>query len=163
MATPEKIGPNCVVQFIYTLRDDDGKEIESNADGEPLSYLHGPGSIVEGLEKALDGKATGDSIKVSVSPEEGYGAHDDEKVFKVPKDKFDFDPEPGLVVQAQGPEGQAVPLQIIGVEDDEVELDGNHPLAGQTLNFEVEVKDVREATEQECAHGHSHDGGHHHH
>ncbi len=162
MATPDQIGPKCVVQFMYTLSDDDGNTIESNAGGDPLSYLHGSGNIVEGLEKALEGKTAGEKVKVTVPPEEGYGVHDEEKVFKVGKDKFDFEPEPGTIVQAQGPDGQAIPLQIAGVEGDEVVLDGNHPLAGQNLNFEVEVIAIREATDEEVAHGHSHDGGHHH-
>lgn len=162
MATPDKIGPKCVVQFMYTLTDDDGNQIESNKGGEALGYLHGASNIVEGLEKALEGKCAGDTVKVAVPPAEGYGEHEEEKVFKVPREQFDFEPEPGTVVQAQSPDGQAVPLQIVGVEGDEVKLDGNHPLAGQTLNFEVEVVTIREATEEEVGHGHAHEGEHQH-
>lgn len=161
MANPEKIGPKCVVQFTYTLKNDDGEVLDSSEGGEGLSYLHGNDNIVPGLENALEGKAVGDDVKVSVSPKEGYGEHDPEKVFSVPRDRFDFEPEAGSIVQAQGPDDQAIPLQIIKVEEKEITLDGNHPLAGQTLNFEVKVTEIREATEEELSHGHSHDGHHH--
>ena len=162
MANPDKIGPDCVVQFNYTLKGDDGEVIDSSEGGEGLSYLHGKGQIVQGLENALEGKVIGDEVKVSVSPVEGYGEHEPEKVFTVPREQFDFEPEAGTIVQAQGPDDQVIPLQIIKVEEDGVTLDGNHPLAGQSLNFEVKVTAIREATEEELAHGHSHDGHHHH-
>lgn len=162
MANPEKIGPDCVVQFEYTLKSDDGEVIDSSEGGEGLSYLHGKGQIVPGLEKALEGKVIGDEVKVTVPPAEGYGEHNPEGVFKVPREQFEFDPEPGTIVQAEGPDKQVATLQIIKADDKEVTLDGNHPLAGQTLNFEVKVTTIREATAEELAHGHSHDGGHHH-
>ena len=163
MANPEKIGPDCVVQFTYTLKSSDGEVIDASEGDAALSYLHGHGNIVPGLEKALEGKVVGDEVKVTVPPEEGYGMHDPNEVKKFPREQFDFDPEEGMIVQAQAPDGTVVPLQVAKVEDDGITLDSNHPLAGQTLNFEVKVVEVREATDEEKTHGHAHDAGNGHH
>jgi FKBP-type peptidyl-prolyl cis-trans isomerase SlyD len=146
-----------VVGINYTLTDDEGTVLDTNAGGEPLAYLHGHGQIVAGLEKALEGQTLGNKVQISVPPEEGYGPSDPERRFDMPRDRFDFDVKAGDVVQAQLPDGQAVPLQVLEVKDDAVTLDGNHPLAGKTLNFDVEVINMREATAEELDHGHSHD------
>lgn len=150
------VGPECVISILYTLKDDQGALIESNREEAPLQYLHGQGQIIPGLESALVGKTMGEMVRLSVPPEEGYGLHDAGKVFKVPRSRFDFQPEAGSIVQAQGPDGEAIPLQVKAVDENEVTLDGNHPLAGMTLNFDVEVVGIRAATPEELEHGHAH-------
>ncbi len=147
-----------VVSIDYTLKDDAGTVIDSSEGAEPLSYLHGHGQIIPGLEKKLDGAAVGDDLEVTVSPDEGYGAHDPSRVFTVPRERFEFDVKAGDFVQAKQPDGTAIPLQVTGVSEQEVTVDANHPLAGRTLNFAVKVVGVREATSEELEHGHSHDG-----
>lgn len=162
MTTIEK---GSVVAFDYTLRDGAGKVIDSSQGGAPMTYLHGHGNIVEGLEKALTGKTAGAALKVVVKPEEGYGEWQEELVMKVARARLPKSPEPkvGQELQGVGPGGQPLHLRVIAVEGDQVSLDANHPLAGQDLHFEVSVRSVRAATEEELAHGHVHgDGGHHH-
>ena len=149
-----------VVSIDYTLKDDSGEVLDSSENREPLSFLYGQGSIIPGLENALEGKSPGDELAVSVTPEEGYGEYNDELVFAVAKDRFQ-DPsiiEVGSQVQAQTSDGSVQVLTVKGVGDDEVTLDANHPLAGQTLHFEVAIADVREATSEEIDHGHPHNG-----
>ena len=151
----------------YTLTDDAGETLDSSAGADPLPYLHGAGNIVEGLEEALTGKAIGDKVDVVVPPEKGYGAREDVESQPVSRDAFP--PEAPLQVGMQfmvdTGNGYA-PVWIARVEEDAVYLDGNHPLAGVTLHFAVEVVGIRDATEDEAAHGHPHglDGtaGHHH-
>ncbi|HUX51849.1 MAG TPA: peptidylprolyl isomerase [Spirochaetia bacterium] len=159
-----KIEDKTVVTIDYTLTDDGGEVIDTSEGEEPLSYLHGAGNIVVGLERALEGKTSGDHLKVDVLPEDGYGAHDDELVFQIPKDRLPQDEplEAGMQFHAETPDGNRV-LTLTGISDSEATLDGNHPLAGQTLHFEVHVRDVRKATAEELSHGHTHDGGDHHH
>jgi FKBP-type peptidyl-prolyl cis-trans isomerase SlyD len=153
MTSTNIIGQDTAVSLRYTLRDESGTELDSNTEGEPLTYIHGHNQIVEGLEKALDGQAVGYQAKLTVSAEDGYGPRQNALVMTLPRDRFDFDVQPGMVVQAQSNQG-VMPLQVIEVTDDQVVLDGNHPLAGMTLHFEVEVLDVRPATVQELEHGH---------
>lgn len=148
MAT-EIIGADMLVLIDYKLSDDAGEELDSSAGGEPLAYIHGHGQIVEGLEKALEGKTLGDMVQIRVTPKEGYGEHNPEMITKFPRDRFDFDIEVGLVVQAQMPNGQGMPYQIIALDDKEVTMDGNHPLAGKNLNFDVKVVGVRAVSEEE--------------
>jgi len=164
MSNPEKIEPQTVVGITYTLKDESGDLIESNKNDEPLSFLFGTGQIIPGLENALEGKGVGETASVVVTPDEGYGISDPEKIFEVPKDRFDGDIEVGTVVQAQVPDAGMVPFMVIGLDGDQVKLDGNHPLAGKTLNFEVDIISIRAATEEELKHDHSHDGhcGHDH-
>lgn len=152
------ISDKTVVSIDYTLKDDEGTVLDTSENREPLSFLFGSGSIIPGLEKALEGKVPGDELAVTVAPEEGYGEYNDELVFSVGKDRFQ-DPsiiEVGSQVQAQAADGSVQVLTIKGVADDEVTLDANHPLAGQTLHFEVAVTEVREATAEEVDHGHVH-------
>ena len=158
MADTPTIDNGRVVSIDYTLADDSGTVIDTSEGSEPLSYLHGHGQIIPGLEKKLEGATIGDALSVKVPPDEGYGEHDPSRVFTVPRERFDFDVKAGDFVQAKQPDGTAIPLQVTGVTEQEVTVDANHPLAGQTLNFSVKVVGVREATAEELEHGHSHDG-----
>lgn len=157
------IGDNCVVSIHYTLTGDDGAVIDSSRDGSPLVYLHGANNIIPGLENELIGKTAGASLKVSVAPENGYGAHSPEGLHKVPRSAFEGveDIEPGMQFQTEGPQGVQL-VVVTEVTDDEITIDANHPLAGKTLHFDVSVEDVRAATQEEIDHGHVHHGhGHH--
>jgi len=154
-----------VVLIHYTLKGDDGAVIDSSAGGEPLAYIHGHGNLVAGLEKALDGKRDGDKIVVSVTPAEGYGVHDAALIQRVPKRSLQGAGQikKGMQFQGQTPEGMRL-FTVTALVGDMVTLDGNHPLADKTLNFDVDVVTVREATSEELEHGHVHGaGGHHHH
>ena len=147
-----------VVGINYTLKDDSGVVMDTSEGSEPLPYLHGRGQIVEGLEKALEGKTVGDEVEISVRAEEGYGPVDEAKKFTLPRDRFEFDVKAGDVVQAQLPSGHAVPIQVVAVADDgSVTLDGNHPMAGKTLNFKVTIMSIRDATEAERSQVHEHE------
>jgi len=152
-----QISDNKVVTIHYTLSNANGDVLDSSVGEEPLAYLHGASNIVVGLENALAGKAAGDKLDVTVAPEEGYGEKHEEMVQKVPVDNFaGVDKvEVGMQFMAQVPWGEQ-PVTVIAVEDDGITLDGNHPLAGETLNFSVEVVAVRDATEEEVEHGHVH-------
>ncbi len=145
---------NKVVSIHYTLKNDAGEVIDSSAGRASLSYLHGLGNIIPGLEKALEGKTNGD---VSIAPEEAYGERNEALIQAVPRSAFEGveEIEPGMHFQAQTPAGGQI-LTIVEVQDDQVVVDGNHPLAGETLHFSVEIAEVREATEEELAHGHAH-------
>jgi FKBP-type peptidyl-prolyl cis-trans isomerase SlyD len=154
-----------VVLFHYTLTNDAGEVLDSSAGSEPLAYLHGQGNIVAGLEKALDGKTTGDKLQVRVEPAEGYGDRDAALVRRVPRRSFGSvgNITPGMQFQAQLERGRTRVVTVTAVKGDMVTIDGNHPLAGQTLNFAVEITEVRDATPEELEHGHVHGhGGHHH-
>ncbi|AKH68545.1 FKBP-type peptidyl-prolyl cis-trans isomerase [Spongiibacter sp. IMCC21906] len=152
------IANNCVVAFHYTLTDDEGNELDSSTGKEPLAYLHGHRGIIPGLEKELEGKAAGDAMKVTVQPSEGYGELNPELVQAVPREAFQGvdQIEVGMQFQAQGEGGQAQMVVVKDVNDESVTVDANHPLAGQTLHFDVSVENVREATEEELSHGHVH-------
>lgn len=158
------IAAETVVSMHYTLKNDQGKVLDSSDGGEPLVYLHGAHNIIPGLEEALAGKTTGDKVNVTVPPEKGYGQRDERMVQKIPKTQF---PDPdrlkvGMQFQVNSNNGPMI-LTVIGVTATEVTVDGNPELAGQTLHFEVEITDVRKATSEELAHGHAHGpGGHHH-
>jgi FKBP-type peptidyl-prolyl cis-trans isomerase SlyD len=159
-----QIANNSVVSFHYTLTDDNGQVLDSSQGREPLVYLQGVGQIVPGLEKAMDGRKVGDQFKVDVAPEEGYGVHHAELVQEVPREAFQGveDIQPGMQFQGRGPQG-VINVTVTKVEDGKVHIDGNHPLAGQTLHFDVEVTEVRPASEEELSHGHVHgEGGHQH-
>ncbi len=153
-----------VVTLNYTLTDNDGNVIDQSSDSS-FAYLHGANNIIPGLENALEGKSAGDSLNVSVTPAEGYGERDPAKTQAVPRNMFpeDTDIEVGMQFHAQGPNGETLVVSVAAVEDDTVTVDGNHPLAGVQLNFDVEVIGVREASKEELEHGHVHGpGGHHH-
>ncbi len=151
-----KVGKDTVVSIDYTLTDDDGEVLDSSKGEEPLTYLHGHDQIIPGLEKELDGKSVGDTLKVRIAAEDAYGEHDPERMVEVSREHFDFEVSPGDYVQAQHQDGSVIPFLVVSVEEDKVVLDGNHPLAGKALNFEVEIVAVRPATEEEKEHGHAH-------
>ncbi|HEX9706972.1 MAG TPA: peptidylprolyl isomerase [Steroidobacteraceae bacterium] len=158
------IEKNRVVMLHYTLRDEQGAVIDSSSGRGPLSYLHGKGNIIPGLEQALAGKSAGDKLDVEVAPEQGYGRRDERLLQIVPRNKFAEVSEltPGMQVRASGPQGARL-VTVVRVERDFVTVDGNHPLAGRTLQFSVEVAEVRKATHEEVSHGHVHGpGGHGH-
>lgn len=152
------IATDRVVAFHYTLNDDAGNELDSSKGKEPLAYLHGHNGIIPGLERELEGKAAGDAMKVTVQPAEAYGEKNPELVQAVPREAFQGveDIEVGMQFQAQGSEGQVQMVVVREVNDENVTVDANHPLAGQVLHFDVSVEEVREATEEELAHGHVH-------
>ncbi len=159
-----QISENSVVSFHYTLTDSTGKVIDSSQGNEPLTYLHGVGQIVPGLENALLGKVAGDTLDVEVAAEDGYGERHDFMVQQVPREAFQGvdEIEAGMQFQAQTPQG-GMTVTVTAVDETTVTVDGNHPLAGETLFFAVEIVSVRDATEEEMAHGHVHgEGGHHH-
>jgi FKBP-type peptidyl-prolyl cis-trans isomerase SlyD len=159
-----QIARNRVVSIHYTLRDEQGAVIDSSGGRGPLAYLHGKGNLIPGLEQALDGKSAGDRLDVTVLPEQGYGRRDESLVQIVPRHRFTESAglAPGMQVRASGPQGPRL-VTIVKVERDFVTVDGNHPLAGRTLHFSVEVAEVRKATQEEVSHGHVHGpGGHHH-
>ncbi|MBK1734607.1 peptidylprolyl isomerase [Halorhodospira abdelmalekii] len=149
-----QVGKQKVVTFDYTLTESQGEVLDQSQGGE-FSYLHGSGNIIPGLEQALEGKEAGDELSVTLEPADAYGERDDRLVQNVPKDMFPGEVEVtvGSQFQAQGPDGTPIPLVVTGVGEQEVEVDANHPLAGETLNFEVKIVEVREATEQEVADG----------
>jgi FKBP-type peptidyl-prolyl cis-trans isomerase SlyD len=159
-----QISENSVVSFHYTLTDSTGKVIDSSQGNEPLTYLHGVGQIVPGLENALVGKIPGDKLDVEVAAEDGYGEHQEFMVQQVPREAFQGVDviEPGMQFQAQTPQG-GMTVTVTAVDDTTVTVDGNHPLAGQVLFFAVEVVSVRDATAEEREHGHVHGAGGHHH
>ncbi len=152
------IASKCVVSMHYKLTNEEGEELDSSDGRDPLKYLHGASNIVPGLEKALEGKSAGDSVQVVVQPEEGYGDVNPQMVQTVPRSAFEGAPEikAGMQFQAQGPQGEAQLITVTEVSGDEVTVDGNHPLAGQVLHFDVTVEEVRAATEEEISHGHAH-------
>jgi FKBP-type peptidyl-prolyl cis-trans isomerase SlyD len=158
-----QIAKNSVVTIDYTLTDDSGTVLDSSEGREPLSYLHGSGGIIPGLECELDGKQIGEQLKVAVSPEDGYGIRNDALCQEVPRSHFDGIEglEVGMRFRVDSDAGPMV-ITVMEIGDDSVSVDGNHPLAGVNLNFAVTVREVREATEEELAHGHVHgtDGGH---
>jgi FKBP-type peptidyl-prolyl cis-trans isomerase SlyD len=161
-----KIGNGTVVELDYKLHLGDG-QIVDQSEGEPLSYMHGEGHIVPGLEQALEGLDVGDRREVVVAPGEGYGDHDPRGVQEVSREAFPegFEPKAGMQLVAESPEGEPVQFVVKEIRDQTVVVDFNHPLAGKTLHFDVTVRGVRAATDEEKQHGHVHgpDGHHHDH
>ncbi len=153
-----KIADNCVVAFHYTLTNEEGDKLDSSVGGEPLSYLHGHQGIIPGLEKELAGKEVGDKLQVQVQPGEGYGEVNPQLIQQVPLAAFQGvdKVEPGMQFQAQGEGGQVQMVTVREVSEEAVLVDGNHPLAGQVLNFDVAIEAVREASQEEIDHGHVH-------
>jgi len=157
-----KIGKNMVAAFDYTLKDKDGKLLDSSEGREPLEYLHGAGNIIPGLEKEMEGLVSGDKKRVEVSPEEAYGVVDPALIIEVPRANIDFSGkiELGMRFHAQDGNGMVHAFTVVSANDEKVKLDGNHPLAGVTLFFDVEVKSVRDATAEEIAAGAPASAGH---
>ena len=157
------IGPDTVVSIDYTLTNDGGEVLDTSRDAEPLSYIHGKGQIIPGLEGALAGRTPGDAFQIRLEARDAYGERDPKLVQTARRAQFgDDEPKVGLQVRTGGP-GHGEVLTIVAVEGDVVTLDGNHQLAGVPLTFDVKVVSVRAATKQELAHGHAHGSGGHDH
>lgn len=157
------IGKNAVVSIHYTLKDDAGQIMDSSSGGEPLTYLHGANNLIPGLESELDGKTAGQSFSATIAPAHAYGETNPALVQQVDRAMFQGVDvvEPGMAFTAQGPQGQQQ-IMVTAVDGDQVTVDANHPMAGKTLHFDVEVMNVRDATAQELEHGHVHADGHDH-
>jgi FKBP-type peptidyl-prolyl cis-trans isomerase SlyD len=147
-----KISEHKAVTVEYTLSDDAGTVLDTSKGREPLSYIHGTGGIIPGFEAALEGKSTADHVSFTLAPVEGYGERNDELIFSLPRERFSEidDLREGLQFAVNGPQGGMV-MTVVSVGENEVTLDGNHPLAGCNLHFEVEVLEVRDASEEEIA------------
>jgi FKBP-type peptidyl-prolyl cis-trans isomerase SlyD len=162
---PMQIDNQKVVSIDYTLTGPDGKVLDSSSGKEPLVYMHGVGNIIPGLERQLQGKATGDNIKVTIAAADAYGERNEQLVQPVPRQAFQGvqDIRPGMQFQARGPDGQTAMVTVRKVDPNEITIDANHPLAGVPLTFDVTVMDVRDSTAEEREHGHAHGpGGHQH-
>lgn len=162
-----QIAPNTVVTMAYTLTDANGNVLDKAEADHPFAYLHGAQNIIPGLENALTGKQANDSVQVTIAPADAYGEPNPQLIHQVPRTAFSEVPAdelvPGTKLQAQTNDGVEI-ITITAVDDDTVTIDANHPLAGETLNFSVQILDVRAATRDEVTHGHAHGvGGHHHH
>ena len=151
---------NRVVSIDYNLKDAGGDLIDSSPSGEPLVYLHGNNNIIQGLEKHLEGKSAGDQVDCVIPAAEGYGERDESLVFKVDKSEFgpDAEVDVGMQFEAHGEDGNQI-VTVVGIENDEITIDANHPLAGEELHFSVKVIDISEATSEELQHGHIHAAG----
>ena len=157
------IANNHVVSFHYTLTNAEGETLDKSQ-GEPLVYLHGAGNIIPGLEKALEGKTVGDKFTVTIPAAEGYGEYNPDLVQEVPAQMFQGveNIEAGMQFQAQTDDGVQV-VTVKAIEGENIIVDANFPLAGQDLTFEVEIAEIRDASEEELEHGHVHGAGGHHH
>ena len=158
-----QIAKNTVVTLKYQLYGSDGQLIEQTE--EPVEYLHGGyGNMFPAVEKALEGKNVGETCRVRLAPDDGFGDYDAELVHVEPRDKFPGHVEIGMQFEGSGEEsGETIVYTVTDVADEKVVVDGNHPLAGQTLHFECTISAVRAASEEEMSHGHAHGAhGHHH-
>jgi len=158
------IAKDFVVRFHYTLKDDAGELLDSSEDSEPMTYLHGHGSLMAGLEEALEGKATGDKLEVSLPPEKAFGERIEDAEQRIPVKHLGGAKKwkPGMTATVHTDQGHRQ-VTVLKVGHTMATVDTNHPLAGKTLHFNVEVEDVRQATAEEVSHGHAHGpGGHHH-
>ncbi len=160
-----EISKEKIVSIDYTLTGPDGNVLDSSQGREPLLYMQGAGNLIAGLERELEGKKSGEQIKVTIAPADAYGERNEQMVQSVPRSAFaGIDKiEPGMQFQGQTPTGQRTMVRVMEVSGDEVKIDANHPLAGVPLTFDVIIRDVREATDEEKSHGHAHGAGGHHH
>ena len=152
-----KIEKGKAATFHYSLTNDAGDTIDSTHGQQPMGYLHGHSNLMPGLENALTDKEQGEKFKVSLQPEEAFGPHREDQVQQVPKDQFD-NPDglaPGVHLQVTSPQGSQI-VTVVSVTETAVTVDFNHPLAGKTLHFDIEVLEVRDATAEELEHGHLH-------
>lgn len=159
-----QVADDMVVAFHFTLTNEQGEQIHSTRPDAPLTYLHGRGEIIDGLEKALAGKSQGESFDLVLGPGEAYGDRDPALVQTVDRSEFPDagELEIGMRFWVEDDQGERT-ITITGIEGDEVTVDGNHPLAGERISFEVEILEVRQATEEELSHGHAHGGNGHQH
>lgn len=153
-----KIANQCVVSIHYTLTDTQGQELDSSKDQEPLTYLHGTEGLIPGLERELEGREPGEQFEATVQPEEAYGEVNPQLVQDVPLEVLDGieNLHVGMALQSKAPDGSVQNLRVDAIGDESATLNANHPLAGEVLKFDVTVENVREATEEELEHGHSH-------
>ena len=160
-----KVGKDKVVLMHYTLKNDAGDVIDSSDGADPLPFLQGHGNIIPGLESALEGFKVGDKLDVSIEPEEGYGLRMQDAIQEIPNSALQSVDEVkvGMQLQSQDKDGNAFLVSVTKIEDDKITVDGNHPLAGQTLHFSVSIESIRKAEAEELSHGHVHADGHHHH
>ncbi len=159
-----KISKNAVVSIDYTLTDSKGEVLDQSSKGKPLQFIHGMGQLIPGLEKALEGRGAGETLKANIPHAEAYGVRDESLMQSLPKDNFEEIPDlrEGMELEAESEDGVRI-ITVVGVNEDTVVVDGNHPLAGVDLTFDVTIVEVREATADELGHGHVHGpGGHHH-
>lgn len=159
-----QLAANKVATIAYTLKDDQGTLIDQADKNQPFAFILGVGNIIPGLENALEGKSAGDQVSVTIEPAQAYGERDDNLKQTLSKEMFEGVDEvkPGMQFHAQTNQGMSV-VTVTEVEGEKITIDGNHPLAGITLNFDVDVLEVRDATEEELEHGHVHGpGGHEH-
>ena len=152
------VADNKVVLFNYTLTDAEGEEIDSS-EGDPLPYLHGASNIVPGLEREMTGKKVGDAFQVVVPPTQGYGDLSDEPEQEVPRNVFPPDVEEGMPFVLEGEDGSLLTIWITEVTDETVRFGTDHPLAGVELHFDIQITEIRDATEEEIEHGHPHGPG----
>ncbi len=160
-----KVGKDKVVLMHYTLKNDAGEVIDSSDGADPLPFLQGHGNIIPGLESALEGSKVGDKLDVSIKPEEGYGERMKDAIQEIPSSALQGVDEVkvGMQLQSQDKDGNAFLVSVTKIEDDKITVDGNHPLAGQTLHFSVSIESVRKAEAEELSHGHVHADGQHNH
>lgn len=160
-----EVAENNIVGIEYTLTDNEGEVLDTSEGRGPLAYVHGKGGIIPGLEEALAGKSVGDELKVVIPPEKGYGPRNNQLLNRVPKEAFGgkLEFELGLQFPVQDQNGQPRMVTIVHMEDEAIIIDANHPLAGVELTFDVKIVEIREATEEELQHGHSHGAGGHQH
>lgn len=159
-----KVAENNVVVIDYTLTNNESEVIDSSEGADPLAYLHGSGNIINGLEDALLGKEAGDEVKASIEPKDGYGEYVEDMKQEVPRELFAGidNIELGMQFESETDQGPVM-VTVVELEEEMITVDGNHPLAGVHLNFDVTIREVREATKEELEHGHVHgEGGHHH-
>ncbi len=156
------IGGKCVVSMQFKLTNSEGEELDASTPEQPLVYLHGTESLIPGLENALEGKEAGDDLQVTIKPEDAYGMVNPEMIQVVPRSAFQEvkDIEAGMQFEARDAEGNAQRVLVQAVSGDNITINANHPLAGQTLNFDVTVEEVREASAEELDHGHVHGADH---
>ncbi|MFY0529898.1 FKBP-type peptidyl-prolyl cis-trans isomerase [Archangium gephyra] len=156
-----KVSKDSVVSLEYRLHLGDGQVVDESEPGQPLAYMHGRGQIVPGLEGQLEGMSAGESKKVVVSPAQGYGEHDPRGLQEVPREMFppNANLQAGLTISAQTADGDVIPITIRELKGDKVVVDLNHPMAGKTLHFDITVREVRAATDEEKEHGHAHGPG----
>lgn len=153
---------NKVASVAYTLTNAEGQVIDQASKESPMVFIHGVGGMIPGFEKELEGKSVGDSFSLVVQPADAYGELNDALTEDVPREMFEGIPDEKLVAGAQFQASTDVGVEVItivGVDGDTIKIYGNHPLAGETLHFEVEILDIRDATEEELAHGHVHATG----
>jgi FKBP-type peptidyl-prolyl cis-trans isomerase SlyD len=156
-----KVSKDSVVSLEYRLHLGDGQVVDESEPGQPLAYMHGRGQIVPGLEGQLEGMSAGESKKVVVPPGQGYGEHDPRGLQEVPREMFppNANLQAGVTISAQTADGDVIPITIRELKGDKVVVDLNHPMAGKTLHFDITVREVRAATDEEKEHGHAHGPG----